>query len=333
MEAPVFTIGSGPTGGVISSLMWGKELGYSNIVTTDVGGTSFDVSLIIEGETIRTEEAVLNQYRLRLPMVNVISIGAGGGSVGWIDPTMNTLKVGPQSMGADPGPACYDKGGQQATLVDSDVILGYLNPDYYLDGKMKLNKDRSWKAVKELADKLRDGHSRDCEGNEEDRMLQYGRFDPKRNNVQRIRPADLCRFPLRRRRTRIRCGIHQVLRTEDGDIVIQGIDLLRLRDRVFGYHLYESNKRPPLHACESGKNRGGAFDRLEKSLLSEVLKWDAQGRAGAQDPQLRLSRRMPACVSRSLPRCARISTLSKPRTRRAPTKCCRNMNRMFCFWT
>lgn len=154
MEAPVFTIGSGPTGGVISSLMWGKELGYNNVVTTDVGGTSFDVSLIVDGEPIRTEEAILNQYRLRLPMVNVVSIGAGGGSVGWIDPTMNTLKVGPQSMGADPGPACYDKGGHQATLVDSDIILGYLNPDYYLDGKMKLNKANSLRAMKELAEKL-----------------------------------------------------------------------------------------------------------------------------------------------------------------------------------
>lgn len=154
MDAPVFTIGSGPTGGVISSLIWGKELGYRNIVTTDVGGTSFDVSLIIDNDPIRTDEAVLNQYRLRLPMVNVISIGAGGGSVGWIDPAMNTLKVGPQSMGADPGPACYDRGGCEATLVDSEVILGYLNPEYYLDGRMKLNKDNSVRAIKKLADKL-----------------------------------------------------------------------------------------------------------------------------------------------------------------------------------
>ena len=154
MDTPVFTIGSGPTGGVISSLIWGKELGYGNIVTTDVGGTSFDVSLIVNNEPIRTEEAVLNQYRLRLQMVNVISIGAGGGSVGWIDPAMNTLKVGPQSMGADPGPACYDRGGTEATLVDSDLILGYLNTEYFLGGRMKLNKDNSMRAIKKLAGKL-----------------------------------------------------------------------------------------------------------------------------------------------------------------------------------
>lgn len=154
MDAPVFTIGSGPTGGVISSLIWGKELGYTNIVTTDVGGTSFDVSLIVNNDPMRTEEAILNQYRLRLQMVNVISIGAGGGSVGWIDPAMNTLKVGPRSMGADPGPACYDRGGGEATLVDSDVVLGYLNPEYFLGGRMKLNKDNSMRAIKKLADQL-----------------------------------------------------------------------------------------------------------------------------------------------------------------------------------
>lgn len=153
-DVPVFTIASGPTGGVISSLIWGKELGYNNIITTDVGGTSFDVSLIVDNATIRTEETVINQYSLRLPMVNIVSIGAGGGSVGWFDPITKTLKVGPQSMGADPGPACYDKGGEEPTLADSDVILGYLNPEYFLEGRMKLNKDNSKRAIKKLAQKL-----------------------------------------------------------------------------------------------------------------------------------------------------------------------------------
>lgn len=154
MESPVFTIGSGPTGGAICSLIWGKELGYDHIITTDVGGTSFDVSLIVNSELTRTEEAIVNQYKLRLPMVNVVSIGAGGGSICWFDSATNTLKVGPQSVGADPGPACYGKGGREATLVDGDVILGYLNPEHFLGGRMKLIKDNSRKAIEDLGRRL-----------------------------------------------------------------------------------------------------------------------------------------------------------------------------------
>jgi len=150
-EAPVFTIGSGPTGGVIAGLMWGKELGYKNIITTDVGGTSFDVGVIVDEEPIRRDDAVINQYKLRLPMVDVVSIGAGGGSIAWFDPITKTVKVGPKSAGADPGPACYDLGGTEPCLADSDIILGFLNPDNFLGGRMKLNKEKAILAMKKLA--------------------------------------------------------------------------------------------------------------------------------------------------------------------------------------
>ncbi|MDY6862300.1 MAG: hydantoinase/oxoprolinase family protein [Thermodesulfobacteriota bacterium] len=153
-EAPVFTVGSGPTGGVIAGLMWGKELGYKNIITTDVGGTSFDVGVIVEEEPLRRDDAIINQYQLRLPMVDVVSIGAGGGSIAWFDSITNTIKVGPQSAGADPGPACYDLGGKKPCLADSDIILGFLNPDNFLGGRMKLNREKAISAMGELADNL-----------------------------------------------------------------------------------------------------------------------------------------------------------------------------------
>ena len=150
----VFTISSGPAGGVMASRTLGKMLGYDNIITTDVGGTSFDVGVIIEGDPLRKDSAVINQYALRLPMIDVTSIGAGGGSVIWYDEVTRTLKVGPQSMGAYPGPACYDTGGLSPTLTDADLILGILNPEGFAGGKIRLNRDKAVKAMEQVASKL-----------------------------------------------------------------------------------------------------------------------------------------------------------------------------------
>jgi N-methylhydantoinase A len=154
IKGPVFTISSGPAGGVMASRTLGKMLGYENIISTDVGGTSFDVGLIIDGEPLRKDNAVINQYALRLPMIDVTSIGAGGGSVIWYDEVTQTLKVGPQSMGAYPGPACYDMGGTSPTLTDGDLILGILDPDGFAGGRIKLNRDKAIQAMNLVASRL-----------------------------------------------------------------------------------------------------------------------------------------------------------------------------------
>jgi len=151
---PVFTAVSGPAGGVVGSRYWGEILGIDNIISTDVGGTSFDVSLIPARERIFAKEPYIGRYRVLIPTIDIVTIGAGGGSIAWVDEATGTLKVGPLSAGADPGPVCYGKGGAQPTVTDADIILGYIDPDYFLGGKMKVNGEASRKAIFELGKRL-----------------------------------------------------------------------------------------------------------------------------------------------------------------------------------
>lgn len=151
---PYATFGSGPVAGVTGSRYLSELMGYKNVITTDVGGTSFDVSLISKGSLIYAREPVVAQFLVSFPMVDIASIGAGGGSVAWLDPVAGLLRVGPRSAGASPGPACYGFGGTEPTVTDADLILGYLNPDYFLGGKMKLYPDKAHDSIKRLADQL-----------------------------------------------------------------------------------------------------------------------------------------------------------------------------------
>src|SRR3972149_5608371 len=116
------------------------------------GGTSFDVSIVAEGKPIAAREPPIMRYRVSIPMIEVTSIGAGGGSIAWVDPA-GSLKVGPTSAGSVPGPVSYCKGGTQPTVTDADLVLGYLNPDYFLGGKLKLDKEAAVAAVKKLGEK------------------------------------------------------------------------------------------------------------------------------------------------------------------------------------
>ncbi len=150
---PVYTLQSGPAGGVIAAAGEGQQLGLANVITTDVGGTSFDVGLVAEGSWIRARDPVIGRLRLSLPMIEVESIGAGGGSLAWAD-ELGVLHVGPKSAGAYPGPAAYGRGGTEPTLTDADVVLGYLNPDYFLDGKMDLFPDKAEQALATLGERI-----------------------------------------------------------------------------------------------------------------------------------------------------------------------------------
>lgn len=142
-------LNSGPAGGVIASRSLGKLLGHPNIITTDVGGTTFDVGLIVNGEAEFARAPVFSQYHILIPTIDVISIGAGGGSLAWIEETEKKLKVGPKSAGAEPGPVCYDQGGTIPTVTDADVILGRIDPDYFLGGRIKLDKAKAISAMEE----------------------------------------------------------------------------------------------------------------------------------------------------------------------------------------
>jgi N-methylhydantoinase A len=125
-----------------------------NIITTDMGGTSFDVGIIFANEPAYSFISNVAQYEYFLPKVDIHAIGSGGGSLARVDRASRTLHVGPESAGADPGPACYGKGGATATVTDADVVLGTINPDNFLGGRIKLDRKKAVAAVQEIADAL-----------------------------------------------------------------------------------------------------------------------------------------------------------------------------------
>jgi len=139
---PVATVLSGPAGGVIASLGISNRIDTQNIITFDMGGTSCDVALIHEGRPVITTQGKINQRPISLPMLDIHTVSAGGGTIARID-SVGALQVGPDSAGADPGPICYDRGGEEATITDANVILGVLDPDHFLGGRLKLNKAKA----------------------------------------------------------------------------------------------------------------------------------------------------------------------------------------------
>ncbi len=152
-QRPIVTLDSGPTGGILGCQHLGRLYGEPNVICTDVGGTSFDVGLILRGEVPLEVEPVVAQYSLRMPKVLVHSIGSGGGSIAWLDEG-GLLRVGPQSAGSRPGPACYGAGGTEPTVTDADLVLGYLDADNFLGGRMHLDRDLAMRALAALGEKL-----------------------------------------------------------------------------------------------------------------------------------------------------------------------------------
>lgn len=152
-QKPLLTLDSGPVSGVLGAKHFGAMYGEPNILCADVGGTTFDVSLIEGGRTVLDEEPVIGQYQYLMPKIAVRSIGAGGGSLLWIDDD-GLLKVGPRSAGVDPGPACYGLGGTEPTITDINVVLGYINPTQFLGGRHQLAAEKAMESLLPLAEKL-----------------------------------------------------------------------------------------------------------------------------------------------------------------------------------
>jgi N-methylhydantoinase A len=150
----VNTLLSGPAGGPIAGIHYGSAHDLNNLICCDLGGTSFDVSLVRDGHPALASESSIGGHRLSVPMLDIHTIGAGGGSIAWIDDG-GMLRVGPQSAGADPGPACYGKGGDNPTTTDADLLLGYLDPDFFHGGQLKLDVEAAQRAIKtKIADPL-----------------------------------------------------------------------------------------------------------------------------------------------------------------------------------
>lgn len=150
-KEPIRTALSGPAGGVVAGYHLGKAAGFRNIITFDMGGTSSDVSLI-DGQIRRTNESMIGDFPVRLPMIDIHTVGAGGGSIADMDKG-GSLRVGPQSAGADPGPACYGK-GRLPTATDANLVLGRLAPEFFLGGRMRINPEKSLEVLSTLARKI-----------------------------------------------------------------------------------------------------------------------------------------------------------------------------------
>ncbi|MBI4320591.1 MAG: hydantoinase/oxoprolinase family protein [Chloroflexi bacterium] len=143
---PVATLYSGSVAGVMAATYVAGLAGFDNIISMDMGGTSFDVALVKGGRPLTTTEKEIAFHPLKIPIVDVLSIGAGGGSVAWVD-VGGALRVGPRSAGANPGPACYGSGGVEPTTTDADLVLGLLNPDYFLGGRVALHLGKAREAL------------------------------------------------------------------------------------------------------------------------------------------------------------------------------------------
>lgn len=150
-EAPasaITTVGSVLSGGVVGATRLAHQLGHQNVVTADVGGTTFLVGMVVGGEPVRASTTIINQHPINVPTIRVDAIGSGGGAIAWIDQGGN-LRVGPKSAAAVPGPAAYGAGGTEPTVTDADVVLGIIDPDYFLGGKRKLRVDLAEAALLE----------------------------------------------------------------------------------------------------------------------------------------------------------------------------------------
>jgi N-methylhydantoinase A/oxoprolinase/acetone carboxylase beta subunit len=147
----VRTVLSGPAAGVVGARAVAEAAGHPRVISFDMGGTSTDVSLI-DGQVALTSESVLGDFPLRLPVIDIHSVGAGGGSIAWVD-AGGALRVGPGSAGADPGPACYGR-GEEPTVTDANLLLGRLDPEYFLGGRMRLDLERARRVVGAFAARL-----------------------------------------------------------------------------------------------------------------------------------------------------------------------------------
>jgi N-methylhydantoinase A len=153
-DRSVYAINSGPASAPQAGQFVAAPFGKKNVITVDMGGTSFDITLTKEGLTNISKNIDFLRYRIGVPMIQVETLGAGGGSIGWID-GMGLLQVGPQSAGSDPGPVCYGRGGREPTVSDANLVLGYLNPEGLLGGRLPLDQAKARAAIQErIADPL-----------------------------------------------------------------------------------------------------------------------------------------------------------------------------------
>ncbi|MFF5211542.1 hydantoinase/oxoprolinase family protein [Streptosporangium sp. NPDC000396] len=191
VHQPITTVLSGPAAGALGAALIASTAGHPSVITLDGGGTSTDVAVVIDGEPSLTTEGSIGRYPCKIPMIDIVTVGAGGGSVAWISPE-GTLKVGPKSAGADPGPLCYGRGGTEVTVTDAHVFLGRV-PPHLLGGEIPLDADAARQGIEALAGKLGLSPERTAAG-----ILEISAFNQS-NAIRQItvkRGLDVRDFPM-----------------------------------------------------------------------------------------------------------------------------------------
>ena len=233
-EFPIGTLQSGPVGGIAGAAKASASLDDEDVIVADMGGTTFDVGAFSGGVLRRRNESVVERHLTHLRKVEIESVGAGGGSVAWLDRESGALRVGPQSAGADPGPICYGRGGTQVTVTDADLVLGVLNAERPLAGGLRLDLEAARKAVAELGRRDRAGRSALRGGHRRDRRPPHGGPAAPRDHPVGPRPAALLALGVRRGERRPRRPVRARAGSPAGAGAAQrdGLGLVRLRLRA-----------------------------------------------------------------------------------------------------
>src|ERR1700759_537826 len=185
-QSAITALYSGPAAGVVGAPRQGARSGYKDLITFDMGGTSTDCCVVQDGPPSLASESEIDGLPIRTPVLDIVSVGAGGGSIAWVDDG-GMLRVGPQSAGADPGPACYGKGGTEPAITDAHIVIGTIRPGAFLGGRMKLDGEAAARVFDAAAGRR-----------------QYRARHPARLDRARPRSARLCVGAVRRRRAAAR---------------------------------------------------------------------------------------------------------------------------------
>ena len=312
-RAGAWSVLSGPAGGAVGAGLLARISGDGDAIGFDMGGTSCDVCVVEDGEVRRTDSRTIGGRTIQLPMVDVHTVGAGGGSIGWRD-RGGALRVGPRSAGAEPGPACYGRGGSEPTVTDANLLLGNLAADSRLAGGVALDADAAAAAVGGLAESLGLDELRDRRGDRPRRQPGDGARPARRHRRARRRPAPLRPAAVRRRRADARRGDrrrarHRADRLPAGGRRPLGARPLRVgpapRHRPHG----DAHRRGAERRADRGRGRradrrrrrgsrrGPAGGRLRDALRRPGLRaagaGGARARAGRADRALRGGPRGP----------------------------------------
>ncbi len=274
---------SGPVGGIIASARVGEKLGFANVISFDMGGTTAKTSLVRDGEPTLAPGYYVGGYAsghpVMLPMIDVVEVGAGGGSIAWTD-DVGALKVGPQSAGADPGPICYRGGGTEPTITDANVVLGRLDPQNFLGGEMVLDADGARAGIeRKIAKPLGDGHDRGGAGDRRDRDRQNVARGARSLGREGLRSARFRAGRVGRRRAAARLRHRARTAHPESDRAAVSLAFFRARHAArrraprFHPHLLLRSRQPRLQGAQRRARRNGERGEEKPAPCRATPQW------------------------------------------------------------